>query len=374
MINLKKLKVALIEIFILKILFMKDYLFSNRFKSKFEKYKNKKKLLLTLVPYHDNLGDHAIAYASKKFLEDKFPEFEIIEVDIREIYKYGKSIKNIMASEDLVFILGGGNLGDLYRFEEWTRRFIIKTFKEFKITQLPATAHFTNTSKGKYELNKSKSVYSSHNNLLLIARDDTTFDFMRTHFKKNIVIKNPDMVLYLNNRGDVKTRNEIMVCLREDKESFLDIKERSKITNYINSKFGDYQTFTTTINKRVSAETRDDELNILWNNLRSAKIVVTDRLHGMIFCVITRTPCVVIRSFDHKVVEGFFWLKDLNYLKLVEKPTEETISKAIVEMIQINEVNVNKVDFNKLYFNNLREEIFSNGNGKKEADYSKTGS
>ncbi|MFB8735822.1 polysaccharide pyruvyl transferase family protein [Bacillus sp. SL00103] len=35
-----------------------------------------------------------------------------------------------------------------------------------------------------------------------------------------------------------------------------------------------------------------------------AQVVVTDRLHGMIFCAITKTPCVVLRSFDHKVMEG----------------------------------------------------------------------
>lgn len=47
--------------------------------------------------------------------------------------------------------------------------------------------------------------------------------------------------------------------------------------------FGEIKSFTTTIGRRVSRDTREQELEALWSKLQSAEAVVTDRLHGMIF-------------------------------------------------------------------------------------------
>jgi len=355
MINIQKIKINLAEIYLLKCRYMFDYLISKRHLIKFAKYRSKKKIILTLVPTHDNLGDHAIAYASRKFLEDMFSDYEIIEINIREIYKYAKALREVMNSNDMVFIIGGGNIGDLYRNEEWTRRFIIKTFQNFKIVNLSATAHFTNTWYGKRELREAKKIYNKHPNLLVLARDNTTYEFMKTHFNKCRVIKNPDMVLYLNEREESKERINIMVCLRDDKESYLDSNSREKIKKAIDERYKSFETFTTTIGRGVNNHTREEELKTLWNKLKRAKVVITDRLHGMIFCAITGTPCVVIRSFDHKVVEGFEWLKELNYMRLVENPTVESVCKAIDELLALKEIN--NIDYREKYFKSLRNRI-----------------
>jgi pyruvyl transferase EpsI len=50
-----------------------------------------------------------------------------------------------------------------------------------------------------------------------------------------------------------------------------------------------------------------------------SKLVITDRLHGMIFCVITGTPCIVLPNSNHKIRGTYHdWLSNLNYIKLVE--------------------------------------------------------
>ncbi len=72
---------------------------------------HQKKIILTLLPSHDNLGDHAIAYASKAFLEQEYPDFDIVEVDMKDIYKSAKSLIRSRHPEDMVFIIGGGNMG-----------------------------------------------------------------------------------------------------------------------------------------------------------------------------------------------------------------------------------------------------------------------
>ncbi|EEL48452.1 MULTISPECIES: polysaccharide pyruvyl transferase family protein [Bacillus cereus group] len=356
------LKVNIAEIYLLKYKYMLEYQLGNRYINKFEEYRNKKKIILTLIPTHDNLGDHAIAYASRKFLENEFSDHEIIEINIREIYTYAKSLRSVMNPDDMVFIIGGGNMGDLYRNEEWTRRFIIRTFREYKVIQLPATVHFTNTSKGEKELRVAKRIYNSHPNLLILARDSTSYEFMKMHFGDQNVIKNPDMVLYLDESIESNQRKGILLCLRNDKESCLDDNQRKEIKQSINEHHGHFEEFTTTVGYRVNNHTREAELKGLWNKLSKSKVVITDRLHGMIFCAITGTPCVVIRSFDHKVMEGFQWLQELNYIRLVEKPTAETINKEIDELLSVKKIN--KINYHEKYFKKLRKQIMESNSDR----------
>ncbi|MDI5788795.1 hypothetical protein PO124_11405 [Bacillus licheniformis] len=125
--------------------------------------------------------------------------------------------------EDMVFIIGGGNMGDLYRNEEWTRRFIIK---HSSIINRPAPGNcalFRDAPRQK-EL-KGRKIYNSHRRLFMMARDDTTYQFMKQHFSNQTIVKQPDMVLYLK-KEQQSEREGVLVCLREDKESFLRPEER----------------------------------------------------------------------------------------------------------------------------------------------------
>ena len=48
----------------------------------------------------------------------------------------------------------------------------------------------------------------------------------------------------------------------------------------------------------------------MWKNFSSSKIVITDRLHGLIFSKITSTPCIAIDNSNNKIRETYnAWLK-----------------------------------------------------------------
>lgn len=302
--------------------------------------KEDKKIVLTLTPNHGNLGDHAIAYASKKYIEDKFKGYEIIELDMFEIYKYGKVLKNILTSDDYIFTLGGGNMGNLYHQEEWTRRFIIKNFKNINIVSLPQTINFTEDKNGEKEFNKTKLIYNSNKKLTLIAREKKSFEIMKNAFPNSNVIINPDMVFYLSNMKlyEGLERSNIMICLRQDKEGYITSEQRSEIIDNIKRKYNNVIVSDTVIRKRVNKDTREKELKKLWEQFYQSKVVVTDRLHGMIFAVITKTPCVVIRNTDHKITGSYEWIKNLNYIKLIDDFSIENINKNILELENIKEL------------------------------------
>ncbi|MFS0655142.1 polysaccharide pyruvyl transferase family protein [Bacillus sp. 179-C3.3 HS] len=329
--TLQQLKAHVAEWLLLKVKYPLEYRMSRH---TLPVRSDQKKIILTLLPAHDNLGDHAIAYASYRFLKEHFPSYDIIEVDMREMYHLARPLKRARHPEDIVCIIGGGNMGDLYRYEEWTRQFIMKTFQSYPMIQLPATAHFTATKKGKREERRAIQTYANHPRLLLMARDQTTYEWMKRHFPEKDVWKQPDMVLTLDETHEEQKREGILLCLREDKEAFLTPTQRQTLQQQLEETYDKVGLMTTTIGKRVDRTTRLDELTSLWNQLRQAEVVVTDRLHGMIFCAITKTPCVVLRSFDHKVMEGYEWVSHLPFLTLLKEPDEATVKSAITHHIK----------------------------------------
>ncbi|MHB1001502.1 MAG: polysaccharide pyruvyl transferase family protein [Armatimonadota bacterium] len=354
---INSLKINIVEWFILAVWYKICYVLGGRYTSLYSKYQDRKKIIFTLIPYHDNLGDHAIAYAARKYLTDFFSDYEIIEVNIQDIYRYAKALRNTMGPDDIVILLGGGNTGDLYRNEEWTRRFIIGAFLDHRIVSLPQTIHFTSTSYGRKEVARSARAYAKHKRFLYISRDPSTKAFIEKNFPGVQTIIQPDMTFVLDESEPVVERKGITVCLRQDKEGFLTPSERDKVMEWISGHYGEFDTFTTTIQRNVYHHTREKELKSLWSHLRSKEVAVTDRFHGMFLCLITKTPCVVIRSFDRKVIEGFQWIKDhQNFIFLVEEPTADAINAAINKAINIKKPELD--DLTDIYFGDLRERIF----------------
>lgn len=318
---------------------------------------DKNRVILTLLPTHGNLGDHAIAYASSKFFKDNFPKHEIIELDMFEIYKYGKYLKNNLKEGDFIVTIGGGNMNNLYMHEEWTRRFIINTFKNVPIISLPQTIAFQDNLKGRYELNKTKTQYSKNNNLTIFARENKSYNIMKKLFDTNRILLNPDMVFYLEGLqlDSEKKRDGILVCLRQDKEGYITLQQRKNIIENLKEVYGKVTVSDTVINKNVSVKTREKELFTLWEKFMSAEVVITDRLHGMIFGVITNTPTIVIRNSDHKITESYFWIKNLNYISLINDVNFDKIKDCINNLRELNVLT--QTNLKETYFSNLKERI-----------------
>ncbi|MCR8746797.1 polysaccharide pyruvyl transferase family protein [Romboutsia lituseburensis] len=324
---------------------------------KFRKFKNKKKILVSLIPTHGNLGDHAIAYASIKYLSEKFPNYEIIEINFSETYKYGKAYEKIINKDDIVCIIGGGNMGNQYMDDENIRRHMISKFKNVKVVSLPQTIYFTKDENGIKEFEISKKIYNENKNLVVIGREDKSYEIMKQSFTECKVIKNPDMVFYLNNKINIHQceRKNIMTCLRKDKESYISIHKKEEFLKQLKQKFKDIIVTDTVVDYQVSQTERERELFKLWTKFYNSRVVITDRLHGMIFCAITKTPCIVTRSLDHKVIESYKWIKDLNYIRMVDGLNFNEIEPIIEELMNLN--TIDKFDLNKNYFDILIDYI-----------------
>ncbi|WOP23590.1 hypothetical protein R0I01_09540 [Bacillus pumilus] len=109
-----------------------------------------------------------------------------------------------------------------------------------------------------------------------MARDQTTYTWMKQHFPDQDVWKQPDMVLTLDEASKEQKREGVLLCLREDKEAYLTKESRQQLQQHIQDTYDQVGFITTTIGKRVDRTTRLDELSALWTELRKAQVVVTD--------------------------------------------------------------------------------------------------
>jgi pyruvyl transferase EpsI len=76
------------------------------------------------------------------------------------------------------------------------------------------------------------------------------------------------------------------------------------------------------------------ELTAKFELFASSELVVTDRLHGMVFCAITGTPCVVLDSKSPKVRGCYEWIRELPYIRFVEDASQ--VKEAYLSISQKN--------------------------------------
>jgi len=298
-------------------LFIKYLLSSNT--GEYYNISNKqRKVIVALAADYGNLGDVAITYAQTKFLQMQFPNYEIIEFPISKTFTGIKSLKKICTPQDIITIVGGGNTGDMYDDIEYCRQFIIHQFPQNKIISFPQTVDFSDTKNGQEALQRAMKVYNKHKNLILIAREKVSFERYKKYFKMNQSILLPDIVLNLNETSFKYKRQGITLCLRSDEEKKMNKSQGDLLIKLVKQKYK-IKYYDTHINRdNLSIKEREIELNKIWTAFKQSKVVITDRLHGMIFCAITKTPCVVIDNSNHKI-SGVYnaWLKDVGYIKMM---------------------------------------------------------
>lgn len=298
-------------------------------------------VFLMSTPLHKNLGDQAIALSERVYLEENYSQYKIVEIPTNMISHSLKYLKQkvIENSENLIFVHGGGNLGNFYPIDEFFRRKIVKEFPTIKIVSFPQSILFTNDKDGVKDLKKAQEIYQSNNNWNFIARETITYKKIRGLFPSNKTYLLPDIVLYLGNKrysNLSETRNGVITLLRSDKEKVINNDLDSKIQKLLISRF-DKVTKSDTIyelDKDISIENRESILIEKWKEISSYQLVVTDRLHGMIFAYLTKTPAIVLRNNNPKIETTYYnWLDDCKYIELID---DSSNLEVIIKNLQNN--------------------------------------
>lgn len=294
----------------------------------------KHRVLLMGGPEYNNLGDHAIAYATKEFVQTRIKDACYIEISEREIMRHLSKLKKYIRESDVLLLQGGGNLGDVYKDQQRIRELVIKAFPNNRIIMIPQTVYFNDTRENAPNLVKIKELFESHQHLFLFAREEYSFALMQKLFCKCKVALVPDIVLSLS-LEKMQQKNEregVCVCFRSDRESILELADKDFVLSVLNRKFSKVDPIDTVVNNWVRKEAREKELMSIWRKIASCELLVTDRLHGMIFAAITKTPCIAFSNDNKKIMGVYKWISNCKWIEFCENPYD--IPKKIEEVLR----------------------------------------
>ena len=281
---------------------------------------NRKKIFVFICADYANMGDIAITFSQINFLEKNFPEYKVIPHLISDIYRDMKSLKKIVNKDDIITMIGGGNNGCLYPGIEFCRLFVIQNFTNNLIVSFPQSISLSDGIIGNRILRKMKNIYGRHNHLVLCAREISTYKTYKEIFRNNNALLIPDIVLYNTDNRELfkfRKKDSILICRRSDAECNISDGFWKSVED-ICKQFGRVTYQDTVLNKSYyDFESQYKDLNDMINCYREAGMVVTDRLHGMIFSYITGTPCIVFPSATDKICRSYDWIRECNFVFLL---------------------------------------------------------
>lgn len=306
---------------------------------KYNQTENKGRTWLFCAADYCNLGDHAIAEAEHDFFSKRLG-MELLEVPHAEYRSVAKYVIEKVRTEDLLLITGGGFLGSLWIDGEKQVRDIIRRFPKNPVCILPQTLYWENGDRWEIERQQTAKVYHEHTGkLLLCARDDKSEQLMHEYYKGCSICTCPDMTLSMDWSGyfNKETRKGAILCLKDDKESVLNEEEKTFLTEVGVQTCKEVSVCTTIISGYFAEEERTSLLREKLCEFAKAELVITDRLHGVLFSAVTGTSCIALDNCNHKICETFKWVENINNIRYVRDILE--IEQAVEKVLKHRESN-----------------------------------
>ena len=296
-----------------------------------------KKVYLFGTPTHTNIGDSAIVLAEKRFLRSAgIEENRIIELTALQLCQDGKFLARYIGRRYLLCWHGGGNMGNQWIGEETLRRDVMACFSDNPTIIFPQTIYYTPDETGQLEQKRSIPIYNKKKNLTLVAREQTSCKIMEQLYPDKSLLLTPDIVLSATMEtfgvepGD---RDGVLLCMRSDAERSMTDEDRNTVEAALQEQGFSYWKTDMYCKETVTKENRSDQVREKMQEFVSAKLVITDRLHGMVFAAITGTPCIVFSNYNHKVQGTYEWIKYLPYIRFAE--TVEDVERYLPELLKM---------------------------------------
>ena len=303
------------------------------------------KAFVFLAADYGNVGDLAITLSQARFLRRYSGKPYVVEVPISRTRLLLRSIKKQIGPTDLVTIIGGGNMGSLYPDIEELRQLVIRSFPRNRILCFPQTLDQDGSSASAKALEKIAEVYSRHDNLHVFARESVSLSKLRDllgTFRGIRIGYAPDIVLSATaadlGATAITPRAGILLCMRGDRERAITEEQCAAVTAALaRTGMEVVRTDTHVGGSRLCKDQCEELVRNKIVQFRSARLIVTDRLHGMILSVIAGTPCVVLPNSNHKILQTYRdWLNDNPLAQIVslDQPSdvEEKLEKLLASV------------------------------------------
>ena len=284
----------------------------------------RKAVWLLGTPDYPNLGDHLIAQSEARFLEELLPGTAVREISEETLARSNYAQLKHLPPDQPVFLQGGGNLGNIWERPEQIRETVLQKLPGNPVIIFPQSIFFSDDENGRKALKKAKEIYTGKR-ILLCCRDRFSLSVAQKNFDCRLALV-PDIALWFGMQQETGGihRFGAVTMLRSDRERKTDDALAAQIRKLLTERFRSLYKGETILTGgiAVTSENREAYLRKLIQTAASAECVVTDRLHGMVLCAVTGTPCVVLDN-SYRKVEGLSgFLTDLGYIRFVRDPAE----------------------------------------------------
>lgn len=234
-------------------------------------------------------------------------------------------------------INGGGFMGSQWIEEEQMIRDVFLHFPNHKIVIFPQTIYYKEDTNGKEEMKISLEIYNAHKDLVVCTRELTSYQFAHQHFIYAKTLYMPDMVLYFDNFHLSTERKNVLFCFRSDAEKHVLDVVIENMKTFFKEKNKHVDETDTVILGGVSKRERKSAFYNKLLEFSKYEIIVTDRLHGMIFAALTDTPCIVFGNYNYKVKGVYEWIKNVKYIRFIDN--YDLLENMIEELLSLHYVH-----------------------------------
>lgn len=271
-------------------------------------------------PNHQNSGDSLIWSGELQYLRGLGKSVGYVA----DISRYRPEDLRQQVPEGAILIHGGGNFGDRWPQMQEFHEKVVSDFPDRRIVQLPQTIDFSCPS----SLSRAQRVYSAHENLTLLIRDNDGAATTSDLFVSNDVQFCPDMAFGAQQLMErvCEPSVDILFLRRGDCESILDGQDVA-VPSQISYRVADWGLrgrqsalwkalhVPGAIAKRSGLARKSmypitsrmfhrmAELNIsnAAATLSAGRVVITDRLHAAVMCALMDIPVVALNNANGKV-------------------------------------------------------------------------
>lgn len=318
--------------------------------------------LMGLNKRFPNLGDQAQAAAIPLWFDKHFA-WPVIQIKNDEIHQCLPILQRFIQPNDIVFLHSGGNFGDDWHQTQLDREKIIDALQNNPIIQLPQTVFYSDTVSGKQALAQTKQVLAQHPKVLMFGRDHQSTALSKRLFPQVPVHARPDMVLSLHDYlqrnhaetfiSPVKAIRKVLLILRNDKEGVYQPSDKRHLKQFLVELGLEVEIWDTDVDDIFTEQGRLNTLVKYFSYIASFDAVITDRYHGLIFSVLIKRPCVVLKTHNHKLTSAFDWFDQVNFTQRAD--THAEIKRALASLAKLTEYT--SPDWNAEHFDPMAHEV-----------------
>jgi exopolysaccharide biosynthesis predicted pyruvyltransferase EpsI len=279
-------------------------------------------------PDYGNVGDSAIWLGQQVLLRDR----GLLPVYVSSINGFdGRGLARRLRQDGTILLQGGGNFGDLWPRHQRFREMIARDNPMARILQLPQSLYFEDER----ALDHARAIFSEHSDFHLLYRDDTCDDFAQ-EISGGRATRCPDAAFALRLERTREPDLDLLFLLRRDHERadvgpmpesmLADLAWRiadwpadpfrapvgaSRVVTSLTARKARLRRKILTVagGRKLTAGPAIRHWDTIAQRrldggmelLSRARVIVTDRLHGHILCLVAGIPHVFLDNSYGKV-------------------------------------------------------------------------